>query len=63
MDVRTLDRLGHYHICIECGCDFQGFEKQHTCWSCIKRYLENKGWIVKRVSHKRKMVFINKRNQ
>ena len=28
-------RMDYSHTCQECGCDFKGFIKQHTCWRCI----------------------------
>ena len=30
------NRMSNQNICDTCGCSFSGFEKQTTCWDCIK---------------------------
>lgn len=32
---KAKNRMDYSQICQECGCDFKGFVKQHTCWRCI----------------------------
>lgn len=38
-------RMNYYHLCIQCGREFQGFKPQNTCWCCITQYCKTKGWI------------------
>ena len=39
--MNKIKRMEHNQICIECGCDFKGFEKQHTCHKCITIWIKN----------------------
>jgi len=34
------NRMDYSHICIVCEGRFRGFIYQHTCWTCIKYWIQ-----------------------
>lgn len=37
---KEIKRMEHKQVCCKCGRDFSGFEKQHTCFDCIKLWIK-----------------------